>query len=156
MAIICVDACFLIGLYDKDDQHHAIAVNQFESMFGESSKRHVMIAPWPVLYECLGTRYVRDSRKSSIFNQRWSFLLESDQLQLLDDSSFRDIAVDEHLTSQSRNISLVDRVLRAMITDSRRFFDYFVTYNTDDFSDACREGSIVLVNEDTLLDTYDL
>jgi predicted nucleic acid-binding protein len=156
MASVCVDACFLIGLYDKDDQYHTVAARQFDALFGESSKRHRMIAPWPILYECLGSRYARDPRKSSIFNQRWNYLLESDQLQLLDDRSFREIALDEHLFIRSRPLSLVDRVLRAMIEDPRHPFEFFLTYNTRDFEDVCRAGEVLLLNEHTLPESYDI
>jgi len=156
MASVCVDACFLIGLYDTGDQHHTVAVRQFDALFGESSRRHKMIAPWPILYECLGSRYSRDSRTSTIFNQRWSYLLESDQLELLDDRLFRENAFDEHLFDRSRPLSLVDRVLRAMIEDSKCPFDFFLTYNTGDFEDVCRACDIFLLNEYTLPESYDL
>jgi hypothetical protein len=43
MARVCVDACFLIGLYDRDDQHHALAVSQFDALFGEESRRHIRL-----------------------------------------------------------------------------------------------------------------
>jgi len=137
MARVCVDACFLIGLYDRDDQHHDAAVTHFAALFGEESARHQLVTPWPILYECLGTRYARDARKSVLFGQHWDYLNESGQLVLVDDGPFRDLSLDEQMQCGTRAFSLVDRVLRAMILDGERYFDFFLTYNTTDFADAC-------------------
>jgi predicted nucleic acid-binding protein len=154
MARICVDAGFLIGIYDRDDQYHAIAVRQFEYLFSETRDRNQLIAPWPILYECLGSRHAKDKRKAALFNQRWTFLYESVQLELLDDFQFRDKCFAEYLGNEARPLSLVDRVLRAMIADRRRYFDFFLTYNSGDFADACDNGAIVLINEHSLPESY--
>jgi len=86
--------------------------------------------------------------------QRWTFLYESAQLELLDDFHFRDKCFAEYLGNESRPLSLVDRVLRAMIADRRRYFDFFLTYNSGDFADACESGAIVLINEHSLPESY--
>jgi hypothetical protein len=154
MARICVDACFLIGLYDRDDQYHGVAIRQFEYLFSEKAERNQLIAPWPILYECLGSRHARDPRKLVLFNQRWTSLYGSAQLELLDDFPFREKCLAEYLGEQSRPLSLADRVLRAMIEDQQRFFDIFLTYNAGDFTDACERGAIVLMNEHTSPESY--
>jgi predicted nucleic acid-binding protein len=154
MARVCVDACFLIGLYDRDDQYHSIAVRQFEALFAGKTERNQLIAPWPILYESLGSRYARDLRKSALFNQRWKYLYESNQLRLLDDGPFREVSLDEHLRERSRPLSLVDRVLRAIIEDHKRHFDFFLTYNSGDFWDACDRSSVYLLNEYTSPESY--
>ena len=158
MARVCVDACFLIGLYDKDDQYHDIAVRQFGSLFGEESGRHQLVAPWPVLYECLGTRYARNTatipQKRTEFTRYWDYLSEGGQLVLLDDGPFREVPLSEHLAGPTRILSLVDRVLRAMILDQGRLFDFFLTYNTGDFTDACQASNIPLINEKSLTNSY--
>jgi hypothetical protein len=154
IARICVDSCFLIGLYDRDDQYHRIAVRQFEQLFGEKSERNQIVLPWPILYECLGTRFARDPRSSVLFNQRWKSLYESSQLWLLDDTELRQKCLSDHLGPQSRPLSLVDRVLRAMIEDRQRNFDYFLTHNTGDFMDACEQAAVILLNEHTSRESY--
>jgi hypothetical protein len=154
MARICVDAGFLIGLYDRDDQYHGVAVRQFEYLFHENRDRNQLIAPWPILYECLGSRHAKDSRKLILFNQRWADLYQSAQLEFLDDSPFRDQCLAEYLGEELRPLSLVDRVLRAMIVDRHRYFDFFLTYNSGDFSDACEDGAIILINEHTSPESY--
>jgi predicted nucleic acid-binding protein len=154
MARVCVDTCFLIGLYDKDDHLHDIAVTQFAVLFGEESARHQLVTPWPILYESLGTRYARDPRKSIQFGRHWSYLSESGQLVLVDDSPFRNLPLNEHMQGGVRPFSLVDRVLRAMILGRERIFDFFLTYNTADFVDACRIGDIPLINQESSAETY--
>ncbi len=154
MARVCVDACFLIGLYDRDDQHHGAAVRHFDVLFGEESARHQLIAPWPILYECLGTQYAKSQAKSMLFTQRWNYLYESGQLVLLDDGPFRESPLNEHLENRFRVLSLVDRVLRAMILDRGRLFDFFLTYNSGDFVDACQIGDIPLINEKSSAESY--
>jgi hypothetical protein len=154
MARVCVDACFLIGLYDRDDQHHGTAATHFAALFGEESARHQLVAPWPILYECLGTRYARDPRKSILFGQHWDYLNESGQLVIVDDGPFRDLSLDEHMLSGARSFSLVDRVLRAMILGRERYFDFFLTYNAADFADACQLGDVPLINQESSAESY--
>jgi predicted nucleic acid-binding protein len=154
MARVCVDACFLIGLYDQGDQHHGTAIRHFDALFGERSGRNQLVAPWPILYECLGTRYAKDFRKSVLFTQHWDYLNEFGQLVILDDGPFRELQLNEHLEGGNRALSLVDRVLRAMILDRERFFDFFLTYNTPDFVDACQIGDIPLINQESAAESY--
>lgn len=154
MARICVDACFLIGLYDKDDQHHCLAVRQFDALFGENSRRHILVAPWPILYESCGTQQAKNYQKSILLYEHWNYLHRLGQLLLLDDGPFRIRQLEEHLEERNRPLSLVDRVLRAMILDQKRSFDYFLTYNTGDFVDACHSSGIRLLNEKTSRESY--
>lgn len=73
------------------------------------------------------------------------------QLLLLDDRPFRELSLQEHLEENLRPLSLVDRVLRAMIVSPNRPFDYFLAYNTGDFHDACQISGIRLINERTVV-----
>lgn len=154
MARVCVDACFLIGLYDKDDQHHLASTRHFSTLFGEESARHQLVAPWPILYECMGTRYSKQFHRPLLLQQHWNYLSEAGQLVLLDDGPYRDRSLSEHIGPQVRALSLVDRVLRAMILDESPHFDFFLTYNTADFADACRLGGVPLINEESTSESY--
>ena len=154
MARVCVDACFMIGLYDEGDQHHGAAVRHFDALFGEESGRNQLVAPWPILYECLGTKFAKNPRKSTLFTQLWEYLNGFGQLVLLDDEPYRELLLHEHLKARNRALSLVDRVIRAMILDRKHFFDFFLTYNTPDFVDACRIGDIPLINQDSPAESY--
>jgi predicted nucleic acid-binding protein len=147
MARVCVDACFLIGLYDAQDERHDHAMKHFSSIFGEESARNTLVAPWPILYECCGTRQAKNSRRTNQLREHWGYLNRFGQLQLIDDTPYRNEQLVEHLDEDARILSLADRVLRAMILDARRTFDYFLTYNTGDFADACQHSGIFLINE---------
>jgi len=75
---------------------------------------------------------------------------------MYDDSPYREEALDDHMRWPRRTLSLVDRVIRSMIEDQKPLFDFLLTYNSGDFEDACRRYGIPLINEHTLLDSYDL
>jgi predicted nucleic acid-binding protein len=154
MARICVDACFLIGLYDREDQYHGLAVSQFDALFGENSPRHILVAPWPILYECCGTEQAKNSNKTSALREYWDYLGRYRQLIRIDDLPYRETQLAEHMEESLRPLSLVDRVLRAMILDRRSLFDYFLTYNTGDFADACQIRRIPLLNEKSTVESY--
>jgi hypothetical protein len=154
MARVGVDACFLIGLYDESDSYHPTSVVHFELLFGEKSTRNQLVVPWPILYECCGSRQATDPKKATLLRENWSYLQRSGRLVLLDDTPFREQQLETHLTDRSRQLSLVDRVLRAMILDRRRPFDFFLTYNTGDFADACQDGRVYLLNENISAESY--
>ena len=142
-----MDACFFIGLYDTSDQFHTVARRQFENLFGGKSSRNVLVAPWPILYESLGTRQARNTVSTGLVRQHLTYLKINQQLLLLDDSAFRQKALDSH-TDDARTLSLVDRVLRAMIEEKTALFDVLLTYNTRDFIDACQVRGMTLLNEE--------
>jgi len=147
MARVCVDACFLIGLYDENDERHARAVQHFAAIFGASSARNILVVPWPILYECCGSKQAKSTKKTSLLRDHWSYLHRLGQLVLLDDRPFREGQLEMQLEEHRRPLSLVDRVLRAMILDPKRPFDAFLTYNTGDFVDACYSSGTHLINE---------
>jgi hypothetical protein len=41
-----------------------------------------------------------------------------------------------------------------MILGRERFFDFFLTYNTPDFVDACQIGDIPLINQESAGESY--
>jgi len=154
MARVCVDACFLIGLYDRSDQHHVAATRQFSALFGKRSQGHRLVAPWPILYECLGTRYARDRRKAALLNEHWNYLGRSGRLLLIDDEPYRERSLIEHLGQHTRALSLVDRVLRATIVEKKSLFDVFLTYNRRDFADACLKRGIPILDQTSVAKSY--
>lgn len=156
MARVCADACFLIGLYDQNDEHHQRAAEQFEFLFGEDARpvRNILVAPWPILYESFGSRQARNFNKTKELQRHWEYLQRFEQLELVDDSPYRVASLQDHLEEVRRPMSLVDRVLRAMILDANRPFDYFLTYNTGDFADACQSSGVSLINQGTFMSSY--
>jgi predicted nucleic acid-binding protein len=142
MKDIYVDAGFLIGLYDEEDEFHEKAAHYFLSMF--ETANNCLVIPWPILYETVRTRAVKNRNAMLLLERYWKFLLRHKRLTLISDVPFREDVVDEcfsELTKpdrQRRNLSLADRVIRRMLLDKSVHIDAFITFNPKDFADACR------------------
>jgi hypothetical protein len=154
MARVCVDAGFLIGLYDPSDQYHQLASSQFELIFGEESGRHTLLLPWPILYEALGTRFSRDPNKVASLEQTWLYLERASRLVVLNDEPYRVEPLSQQVAKTLRPLSLADRVLRAMILENEPQFDYFLTYNAGDFIDACSSSGVQLISLDLIPEDF--
>ena len=150
MAAICVDAGFLIALYDSRDEHHDHASSHFDSFFSVESLHHVLIAPWPILYESLNTRQARRYAALRQLRIDWSALEQRQQLVLLRDEGYRNLALKDYLeeTAQDgRKLSLPDRVLRAVLSDPANAIHVLMTYNARDFWDICASEQIRLIDQ---------
>ncbi len=150
MATICADAGFLIALYDPRDPHHEHASGRFEAFFAPESLRHVLLAPWPILYESLNTRQARRRPALQQLSTDWNILEQREQLILLSDETYRDQALRDYLeifAQGPRTLSLADRVIRAVLADSANTIDALLTYNPGDFSDVCAVQQILLIDQ---------
>ena len=143
MKAICVDTGFLIGLYDNTDSFHARAKKHFSDFF-DAGTNHLLI-PWPVLYEAVSTRMVKNKRGMALLESDWKLLSIQRRLDLLPDLPYRDRTIDECFEelgkplAQYRNLSAVDRVIRNMLSDTKLRIHAFVTFNPKDFGDVCRK-----------------
>lgn len=145
MRRICADSGFLIALYEKgrDPEHHELAESCFEELFESVPNR--LVVPWPALYETVSTRMVRRAASVRKIDIHWKTLRLRDQLDFVDDSPFRDIALDECLSETAkppgtyRPLSLADRVIRGLLSDRNLHIDVLLTFNVGDFSDVCRK-----------------
>jgi predicted nucleic acid-binding protein len=149
MSTVCVDSGFLIGLYDESDQHHGLAEKHFSDFFDNDFNR--LLVPWPVLYETLSTRMCRRRKCIAVLESDWRKLRARGQLVLLDDHEFREDAIDECLDEihrpreRYRALSLVDRVLRSMLSEINLRIDVLITFNEGDFADVCaRRGHVIV------------
>jgi predicted nucleic acid-binding protein len=140
---VCLDACFIIGLYDERDQHHERSVELFVDLF-DSDTRNTAIVVWPVLYEAVSTRLVRHRGRTATMERDWRKLVSSNRLTFMDDDPYRDEAFDlclrelEKPEQAYRSLSLTDRVLRGVLADMDVRIDAILTFNEKDFSDVCR------------------
>ncbi|MGA8874353.1 MAG: hypothetical protein WB555_02415 [Candidatus Korobacteraceae bacterium] len=81
----------------------------------------------------------------SLLEQDWKRLLRQERLALLSDLAFRDGAIDEcfdELTKpkpHARSLSLVDRVIRRMLSDRNLRLEALITFNPGDFVDVCQK-----------------
>lgn len=150
MATICADAGFLIALYDPRNAHHAHAVTRFDAFFSPDSLRHVLLAPWPILYESLNTRQARREPALQQLSMDWTILDRNEQLILFSDAAYREQALWDYLEIQvkgARALSLADRVIRAVLADPENTIDALLTYNSRDFSDVCAIQGIYLIDQ---------
>lgn len=143
MSDICVDTGFLLGLYVESDQYH-LRAQRYSSEYFESAPNRLVI-PWPILYETVSTRLVKDRRAMNLMETHWRRLLQQRRLQLFSDLAFRDEVMDEcfnelrKAVAIARNLSLVDRVIRRALSDVNVRIDALITFNPGDFADVCRE-----------------
>lgn len=152
MARICADAGFLIALYDERDSYHENASARFQAFFAPDSLRNVLLAPWPILYESLNTRQARRRRTLQQLNLDWTILDRSDQLILLSDGVYREQALRDYLevtANGSREFSLTDRVIRAVLADKANTIDALLTYNSRDFFDICALHRVLLIDQNS-------
>ena len=145
MNLLCVDACYLIALYDPSQEDHHRAKDSFEELFGRLG--HRMILVWPIVYETLSTKMARRADRVSVIETDWKRLRATGQIEFIDDRPFRERALEESLaeitrtTSHVRALSLADRVMRRFLEKAMRV-DLLLTFNVRDFSDVCQRRKI--------------
>jgi predicted nucleic acid-binding protein len=148
---VCLDACFLIGLYDDRDEHHARSRELLEQLFDEGT-RNVAVIIWPVLYESVSTRLVRDSRKTQAMERELKTLASTGRLAFIEDDSYRAEALElcfqelRRPRFSYRGLSLTDRVIRAVLADSNARVDALLTFNPGDFADVCRSAQKLVLS----------
>lgn len=141
--VALIDSGFWIALLDnknRDGYHHS-AVDLFEKI----ESWHAII-PWPVLYEVVSTRLVKDNHKLI----RLSTTLGMPGIELIDDAPYRELALKKALNSVHPicNLSLVDCVLREMIADVNLRVDGLATFNSRDFEDVCGRRRVPIFPRD--------
>lgn len=139
MENVLTDAGIWFALFDPRDQYAVQADEKAEYL----DVLHIVM-PWPILYEILRTRLVRNAHSL----RRFENYLGSHNITYLEDNSYRDDALrltfDSSL-NRSRPLSFVDCVLRLMLNDVNIKIDYLLTFNESDFADVCRTRGITLI-----------
>jgi predicted nucleic acid-binding protein len=135
---VLVDTGVWLGMLDARDPHHASAMRLTEHI---DSWRVLM--PSPCLYETLSTRFVKDRRRVQAFRE----ILARKNVEMIDDRAYRAIATEAvWSSSDARNISLVDMVIRMIVSDSSIRVTGVVTLNPGDFHDVCRKRRIEMLS----------
>ena len=139
MERVLTDTGIWYGLFDQGDQYFARAQTKVDYL-----DLFQVVLPWPILYETLGTRFVRNAPAL----RRFESYLKKPHVTLLEDALYRDAALDLTMDSsinRSRPLSLVDCVLRLMLDDVNTKIYYLITFNPGDFADVCRRRRIELL-----------
>ncbi|HEX4650029.1 MAG TPA: hypothetical protein VH250_00875, partial [Granulicella sp.] len=148
---VCLDACFLIGLYDERDQHYARSQVLFAEIF-DAPARNTAVIVWPALYETVSTRLVRHQGRMARMERDWRKMLARQGLVFLEDGPYRKEAFELCLREADkpavsyRPLSLTDRVLRSVLADTNARVDAIITFNIGDFADVCRRSNREIVS----------
>ena len=137
---IIVDTGFWFALYDERDEYHNKAVELFEYL--DMGK---VIIPFPSLYETINTRFAKRVEYMESFKR----FIERENVFLVDDSSYKDAALELTIDSSiglKKPFSLVDMVIRLMISDVNMKIDYLLTFNKSDFMDVCLSRKIEILS----------
>lgn len=121
-----------------DDREHVESLDSLE--------RTTVLAPWPVVYETIRTKFAKNKEALQKLDRSFRQL----RVNLIDDSPYREEAFELAFDSSvwkvpPRPLSMVDCVLRLMLDDVDMKIDRFVTFNARDFSDICAKRSIELI-----------
>lgn len=135
MQNILVDTGFWFGLFDKRDQWHDKALEILE-MTREENR---YLIPFPTLYEALHTEFIKINKNN------FDTFLKSHQVNFIKDDKYIERAFEQCLKPRNNRHSLVDLVLRMMITDVNISIQAFITFNPHDFHDVCQERNITLL-----------
>lgn len=138
MKHVLADTGLWIGLFEARDQHHEEA----EAIAGRLDLFRLVL-PWPILYETLNTRLVRNTLALSRFEN----YLKRPNVDYLDDTRYRETALNLSLESsrRSRALSLTDCTIRLILDDVGVKIDYLATFNARDFADVCHRRRIELM-----------
>jgi hypothetical protein len=136
---VLTDAGIWYALFDPRDQYYAPALEKAQYL----DLLHIVL-PWPILYETLRTRFVRNVASLRTFDA----YLSRPHITYLEDAPYRNAALELSMDSSlnhARPLSLVDCVLRLMLEDVNIKIDYLITFNVGDFSDVCRTRGIEII-----------
>ena len=137
---ILVDTGVWYAMFAKSDQH-ASALEQ-KSEFLDSPYR--VIVPWPTVYEALRTQFV----KKPLALGRFENYLKKTNVEFLEAECYRDEAFNETFElslRQNRPMSMVDCLLRRIMSDAELSLDGFITFNANDFRDVCSARKISML-----------
>ena len=132
---VIVDTSYFYALFDQRDDWHESALEK-QRYLDEFS----VIVPWPVLYETLGTRFVKRQERLIGFAK----ILRKPDTEIVDDSPYREAAcrrVMDTRNSESRE-SLVDTIILALMDDEKMKIDALLAFNARDFRAFCFRKSI--------------
>ena len=100
-----------------------------------------ILLPWPVMYETLKTKMVKD--KPGLQNLQHQF--SKPNMEFLPDLPYQAQSLKECFDSSINNkrpLSLVDCLLRSLMLDTNIKIDHFATNNWGDFADVCTKRKI--------------
>ena len=138
-ATIIVDTGFWFALFTPKDSDHQVAYKKASIL--DTAR---VVFPWPVLYETINTRFVKNSPGL----MRMDSLLKGPNAVFIEDDSYRRLALRATIhesQAQLRPISLVDMIIRFVIDDPNVRIAAILTFNEGDFADVCRKRNVEML-----------
>ena len=136
---IIADTGFWFALYEPRDGFYSNA-NKIAKLIVIDDQNILM--PWPCLYETINTRFAKHKDYMQAFE---IFINKTNGKNLINDEKYKDKALKlafEYSKIGKRQFSLVDIILREILSDDFYKIDYLLTFNTGDFTDICRKRKI--------------
>jgi hypothetical protein len=136
---LIVDSGVWYSLWDRTDSKYS-ETGEMEDLI----ESHTLVVPWPILYETVNTRFV----KNRIGLESFEKLLNRRETSIVSDQEYREAALEilfSPLASQKRHLSLCDLVIRLMIEDINVRIDALVTFNHRDFADVCLRRRVTML-----------
>ena len=134
---IVIDTGFWFALFDDRDHYHEDALLSFEYI-----TPHILIIPWPTLYETLNTRFSRRQSWTDEFNR----IIKSHSVYYISDNDYKEVSLNYFFNEKQRRFSLVDIIIRNILEDDSIKIDAILTFNKPDFIDICYKKGIELFN----------
>jgi predicted nucleic acid-binding protein len=133
---IIADTGFWFALYEPRDSFYNNANETIELINDQN-----ILMPWPCFYETINTRFAK--RKD--YMQSFEMFLNKANVTLISDEEYKERALElafEYSKIGRRPFSLVDIILREILSDDTYKIDYLLTFNTGDFIDICNKRKI--------------
>jgi len=141
---ILADSGFWFALLNSRDEYYDEAV-RIEKEISNCK----FLFPWPVLYEVINTKFVKSQYQVVEFER----ILKRTSSILIDDDKYRHGCVETVFNwarEKKRAISLVDSVIREVLSDEKVRIDGFITFNLGDFSDVLSKRKIPIVSSEKI------
>jgi predicted nucleic acid-binding protein len=139
MDYVLADTGVWYAMFDNRDPHYEEAKEKLEWL-----TVFPLVLPWPILYETLRTRFVRNKAALTQFNR----FLKTPNIIYLDDSAYREDAFElavESSLRKARPFSMTDCLIRLILDDINVKIDYFATFNLPDFIDVCQKRRVEIL-----------
>ena len=143
---ILVDTGFWFAyLGTRKDSLQEKAIELYNYFISPNSNK--VIIPYPVLYETINTKLLKDKNKKA---SDWFLkeLVRNPMFERIPDKNYREPAFNCTIgPTRNRGISLVDNILRVMMEDKMLKIDALITFNAGDFLDICKKQGIQLIDQ---------
>jgi predicted nucleic acid-binding protein len=137
--VLLVDTGYWFALFEPRDDKHNQATPKARFI-----ERMTVAFPWPVLYETLNTRLIKNRPGIDRFER----IIKRPNIRRIDDTPYREEALEktfDEARGGRRSISLCDMVMRLMLEDTRLRIRALLTFNEKDFADVCRRAKVQLL-----------